>query len=195
MEERSPVPIVAIAGIALVVLIGLGLVASRGSEPDPLVGQPWHLAAITGETPAFQGVIPPAEQYRYAIEFADDGTFSARADCNVLLGTFTVEGSDGITMTPGPSTLVACPDGSYGSLFAHALSAVTTWSLEEYELTLTTADGGTGTFVIGPSIVPPTTAPTLVADAKPDADPDTVSDPDPVADAIADAVPDPVADT
>ena len=60
--QRSSTPIIAIAAIAMVVLIGLGLIASRGSDSNALAGQPWHLAAITGETPAFQGVIPPAEQ-------------------------------------------------------------------------------------------------------------------------------------
>ena len=42
---------------------------------------------------------------------------------------------------------MACPDGSYGSLFAHALGTVTTWAIDGAELTLTTSDGGTGTFV------------------------------------------------
>jgi heat shock protein HslJ len=123
--------------------------------------------------PGIPGRDPAGRTVRYAIEFADDGTFSARADCNILLGTFTVEGSDGITLTPGPSTLVACRDGSYGSLFAHALSAVTTWSLEEYELTLTTADGGGHSSSDRRSSAD--TAPTL-CDAEPAADPDAVSD-------------------
>ena len=94
--------------------------------------------------------------------------------------------NDGITITPGPSTLVACPDGSYGSLFAHALGTVTTWAIADDQLTMTTADGGTGTFVeaSGTAAVPsPTKSTTPSASASPSASPVTKSDADPEPDA------------
>ena len=111
------------------VIAGLLLFAfvTRRSDSGSLTGRTWQLASITGKTPAFQGVIPPAEQSLYTIAFATDGTFAARADCNAMAGTYTTDRRDGMTITPGPSTLVACPDGSYGGLFAHALGTVSTW--------------------------------------------------------------------
>ena len=73
-------------------LLLMFLLLNRGSG-EGLVGPTWQLAAITGETPDFQGVVPPEDQARYTITFGDDGTFAARADCNALAGTFetTVE--------------------------------------------------------------------------------------------------------
>ena len=65
--------------------------------------------------------MPTAEQPLYTVDFAADGTFSSQADCNTLAGTYALSGRDGITITPGPSTHVACPDGST------ALSSPTPW--------------------------------------------------------------------
>ena len=61
--------------------------------------------------PAFQGVVPAADQANYTIEFKSDGTFNAKADCNQLAGTYTTTGSGGLTIVPGPMTLAAVPRG------------------------------------------------------------------------------------
>jgi heat shock protein HslJ len=159
MQQRPQALTIAL----IVVAVGVGglllfAFLNRGPDTGTLTGRTWQLAAITGETPAFQGVVPTEDQPRYTIAFADDGTFAARADCNTMAGTYELRGDDGMTITPGPSTLVACPDGSYGSLFAHALGQVTIWVIQNDELTLTTADGGTGTFVEGSGEIPVETA-------------------------------------
>ena len=163
MQKRPRAEIIAL-GLIGVILVGLLLVAflNRGSDSGSLTGRTWQLASITGQTPAYQGVVPAAEQPLYTIAFATDGTFVARADCNAIAGTYELDRGDGMTVVPGPSTLVACPDGSYGSLFAHALGTVTTWAISEADLTLTTSDGGTGTFVDSATapVVPTATAST-----------------------------------
>ena len=129
-EERSQTTTIVLVVIGVLVA-GLLLFAfvNRGSESGSLTGRTWQLAAITGKTPAFQGVIPAAEQPLYTIAFSTDDTFVARADCNAISGTYELRRTDGMTITAGPSTLVACPEGSYGSLFAHSLSTVTTWAI------------------------------------------------------------------
>src|SRR5262245_24869976 len=127
-----------VLAIAIAVLLLVAFLTRPSKGASDLVGPNWRLAAITGQTPAFQGVVPVEQQARYTIAFADDGTFAARADCNALAGTYELGRGDSITIAPGPSTLVACPDGSYGSLFAHALGTVTTWAVAAGELTLTT---------------------------------------------------------
>jgi heat shock protein HslJ len=164
MEEERPQTMTIALVVVGVIVAGLLLFAflNRGSDNGSLTGRTWQLAAITGKTPAFQGVIPAAEQPLYTIAFSTDGTFVARADCNALSGTYALRRVDGITITAGPSTLVACPDGSYGSLFAHSLSTVTTWEVTGGELTLTTTDDGTGTFVdaaTAPAVPTPTPTP------------------------------------
>ena len=177
MQQRPQTIYVALGAVAIgIVALLLFAFLSRGADrgEGDLIGPTWQLAAITGETPAFQGVVPDEERSRYTITFADDGTFAARADCNALAGTFDLGRGDAITITPGPSTLVACPDGSYGSLFAHALGTVTTWAIAAGELTLTTEDGGTGTFVassggtpIGSASLPPSASPSPTASPTP----------------------------
>ena len=159
-----------IALIVVALIVGgllLFTFLTRGQERGSLAGGTWQLASITGQTPAFQGVVPAEDQARYTIAFADDGTLAVRADCNAIAGTYDLRRADGITITLGPSTLVACPDGSYGSLFAHSLATVTTWAIEDDELTLTTTDGGTGTFVDASSatVVPSATASTSPSEA------------------------------
>ena len=144
-------------------------IAACGSDTDALTGKDWWLSAITGKTPAFQGVIPAAEQSLYTIHFGTDGKFVGKADCNAIAGTYTTNGKDRITITPGVSTLVACPEGSYGSLFVHGLEQVTTWAVADKQLTLTTNDGGTATFDIGSGAG--ASAPVATATAKATASP------------------------
>jgi heat shock protein HslJ len=180
-ESRNLVLIAAIIGGGLLLIFFL---LNRGSGGGGLVGPTWQLAAITGQAPAFQGVIPAEDQGRYTITFGDDGTFAARADCNPMAGTYEQKGQDGLTIVPGPSTLVACQDGSYGSLFAHALSKVTTWAIEGGQLTLTTSDGGTGTFVAGPAggaapTATPTESPTPTPTPSPTPTPTPTPSPTP----------------
>ena len=175
-----------------VIVAGLLLFSflDRGPDTGSLTGRTWQLASITGQTPAFQGVIPAAEQPLYTIAFETDGTFAARADCNAVAGTYSLDRGDGMTITPGPSTLVACPDGSYGSLFAHALATVTTWVIAGADLTLTTSDGGTGTFVdaanapvvpTATASTPPSSSPSASPSAEPSAEPTPSPTPSPTA--------------
>ena len=53
-----------------------------------------------------------ADQPNYTIAFEPTGTFSAKADCNQLSGSYTTTGSNGLTIVPGPMTLAACPPES-----------------------------------------------------------------------------------
>ena len=128
--------------------------------PADLVGKVWKLTAITELTPAFQGVVPAAEQANYTIEFQADGTFAAKADCNQLAGTYEVGRGDGqpgplepgggsISIVPGPSTLAACPPGSMGDLYVVGLGNASGYRLEGGQLTLTLKYGDGGTLVFG----------------------------------------------
>ena len=102
MQKRPQWVIIALIVIG-VIIAGLLLFRflNRGSDSGSLTGRTWQLASITGQTPAYQGVIPPAEQPLHTIAFATDGTFAARADCNSMAGTYTLDRSDGMTITPG----------------------------------------------------------------------------------------------
>ena len=116
--------------------------------PGPaLVGPTWQLTAITEKTPAFQGVVPAADQPKYTVTFDASGSFQATADCNQVAGTYTSTGSGGLKITPGPSTLVMCPEGSLADLYMLGLSNAASYAIAtDGTLTITLADGGTLTF-------------------------------------------------
>jgi heat shock protein HslJ len=135
---------------ALLVMLALAAVAlgACSSGSSGLTGKTWQLSTITEKSPAFQGVVPTADQPRYTIEFKTDGTFAALADCNRVAGTYTTSGSN-MTIKLGPSTLVACPDGSFGELYAVALGKAASYAIANDQLTITLSDGGTLTFVAG----------------------------------------------
>ena len=130
--------------------IGIALVATTVgacSNARNLTGQPWQLVAITEKVPAFQGVIPAADQSKYAITFNTDGTFNATADCNQVSGSYKTSGSNGLTITPGASTMAFCGEASFGTQFVEGLSKAASYTVSGNDLTLTLADGGTMTFV------------------------------------------------
>jgi heat shock protein HslJ len=133
--------------------------ASAEPEPSPvdvpagspgeqaLTGWDWSLVAITEEVPAFQGVVPEDQQENYQIAFTEDGTFSAKADCNQVSGEYETEdaaaSSGPLTITPGPSTLAFCPEGSLGDLFVIGLSNAVSYEITADGLTITLGNGGT----------------------------------------------------
>ncbi len=159
--------------LAVAVTVVVGACSSSGGSGGGLTGKTWQLTAITEKTPAFQGVVPAADQSKYTIVFNSDSTFNATADCNVVGGSYATSGSSSITITPGPSTLVFCGEGSLGDLYTHALSTATSYAIANDTLTLTLKDGGTLTFAAGTapaaSAAAPsaTTAPSTAPGASP----------------------------
>jgi heat shock protein HslJ len=99
------------------------------SPPADLVGKTWKLTAVTETVPAFQGVVPGADQAKYTITFQADGTFSAQADCNMVSGTYAM-----------------CPPGSLGDLFVAGLGQAKSFAVAGNQLTLTLEGEGTLTF-------------------------------------------------
>ncbi len=108
-----------------------------------LTGKTWVLSAVTLKDPAFQGVIPADQQGKYNITFQTDGTFSAKADCNTVNGGYTTTSSGGMTLSPGPTTTVACADGSYSDLYIIGLTSTASFAIANQQLTLTLTDQGT----------------------------------------------------
>jgi heat shock protein HslJ len=133
--------------IALALGLATTLVACGGSGSSGLTGKTWNLTAITEKVPAFQGVIPAADQSKYTIAFNSDGTFNAKADCNQVNGSYKTSGSDGLTITPGASTMAFCGEASFGTQFVEGLSKAASYAISGSNLTITLSDGGTMTFV------------------------------------------------
>ena len=120
--------------------------SSDSSANGDLTGKTWMLTAITEKAPAFQGVVPAADQANYTIEFKSDGTFTAKADCNQMSGTYTTTSTGGLTIVLGPSTLVACPDGSLAPQYVTGLGNAASYAVANGQLTITLKDEGTLVF-------------------------------------------------
>ena len=95
-------------GRAALAVLALSLVGACDGGTAGLVGPTWEWTRLTEAAPLAHLEVP--DPGRYTLTFADDGSFQAVADCNTVAGTYETDG-DGITLEPGPSTLVACPDG------------------------------------------------------------------------------------
>lgn len=131
---------------ALLLAVAAVVVACSSSSGSSLTGKTWQLTAITELTPAFQGVVPAADQSKYTIEFKSDGSFQAKADCNQVSGQYVTTSTGGMTITLGPSTLVACPEGSMGDQYIAGLGNTASYAIANSALTLTLKDGGTLVF-------------------------------------------------
>jgi len=116
--RRIVLPVFLVAFVAITAACGNS--ASSGSTSG-LTGKLWKLSAITQVAPAFQGVVPAADQAKYTIEFNADGTFAAKADCNQLSGTYTTTPTGGLTIVLGPSTMAACPPESLAPQYVTGL--------------------------------------------------------------------------
>jgi heat shock protein HslJ len=85
--------------------------------------------------------IVAADPSRYTIEFRADGNLQIRADCNRVLGSYTVTGSS-ISIQLGPSTLVGCPPDSQADAFLAGLIQAATFAVSGGNLELGLALGG-----------------------------------------------------
>jgi len=92
-NRRALIAVIAVAAVAVVAVIAV-LLASRGSGATDLTDRQWQLTSVTQQQPAFQGVVPAAEQLRYTITFNTDATYNANADCNQVAGTYEASGSN-----------------------------------------------------------------------------------------------------
>lgn len=88
----------------------------------------------------------PSDPNQYLLTFNAEGTVSIKADCNQVGGTYTTEGNQ-LTITVGPSTLVACPEGSLGDEYVRQLGLVSSYFLKDGNLILEFRfDSGSMTF-------------------------------------------------
>jgi heat shock protein HslJ len=131
-------------GILTLAIGGLLLAACSSSSGSALTGKTWQWTASTTTVPASQSVVPDPENY--TITFNEDGTWSGKADCNQVSGGYSTTGSN-LTMTLGPTTLMACPEGSLDGLFLEGLGKAASYSISGSDLTITDSDEGTMQFV------------------------------------------------
>ena len=131
--------------VALAIAATVALAACSGSSSS-LTGKTWQLTALTHRVANGLGVVPEADQANYTIEFKSDGNYQAKADCNQTSGTYTTTSDGGLTIEPGPTTLVACPEGSLSDEYIQGLTNASGYAIVDGQLTIKLKDGWTLVF-------------------------------------------------
>ena len=114
------------------------LAACSSGPPKELFDTTWEWQQLIETAPAAQSLVADSENY--TIVFTQGGSYSAKADCNILSGAYEIDGNN-LTLLPGPTTLAECgPDSSY-DLYVSLLGQVDGFELENDRLILTFGDG------------------------------------------------------
>ncbi len=121
--------------IALAIAATVALAACSGSSSS-LTGKTWQLTALGHRVASGFGGVPEADQANYTIVFTSDGNYQVKADCNQTSGTYTTTSDGGLTIEPGPTTLVACPGGSVSDDYVQSLADASSYSIKDGELTI-----------------------------------------------------------
>jgi len=134
------------SAIILLGLIFLVLLSACGylQTGADIVDIPWQWTSLSENEPASQSIVPNPENY--TIIFDRDGSMNIQADCNIVSGSFSVDGTS-LTLVLGPSTLAFCGEESLDLMFNELLSSVESYTIENDQLVLNLEnDSGKMTF-------------------------------------------------
>ena len=119
-----------------------------GTIIPTLTGTTWEWVDTTTPVETIVAVDPT----RYTITFNDDGTANIMADCNSVTATYTADQTGALTIMPGASTMMACPEDTQDQLFLGALASATNFFAIDTGNDLyidQAADAGTMRFRVG----------------------------------------------
>jgi len=112
---------VSIICLSIVILAACGSGSdSESASGSSITGVVWQWETVTNQDTNGTTTVPNPENY--TIEFKEDGTFSGKADCNNIAGTYSQE--NGFAITLGPSTLAFCGEASLDTVYLDLLSNV-----------------------------------------------------------------------
>lgn len=93
---------------------------SDSASGDSITGVVWQWETVTNKDTNEITTVPNPENY--TIEFREDGTFTGKADCNQIAGTYSTD--SGFSITLGPSTLAFCGEASLDTVYLDLLNNV-----------------------------------------------------------------------
>ncbi len=119
---------------SLLILFALVLAGCSSSTSSELPGTDWQVGTMGG-APVIPGSAP-------TISFGADGSVSGWDGCNRYGGTYKMDGSS-LSITLGPSTLMACPEDvmNQASTFTKGLGETASFRMDKANLTLRDAAG------------------------------------------------------
>ena len=110
--------------------------AATGLTQAEIINIEWRWADLVEVEPASQAAVPMPENY--TITFFADFTLSIKADCNIVNGSYTLEG-DLLTIQTGPSTMAFCGENSLDQQYLALLAQVSQAAGENGRLILITS--------------------------------------------------------
>jgi heat shock protein HslJ len=117
--------------LATIILVAACSNQKAGTE---IKDEKWQWAAFFENEPASQSVVP--DPVNYTLMLNSDGTLNIQADCNMVSGSYTLEGNS-LALALGPSTMAFCGEQSLDMLFIESLSNVESYAIENNQLVLT----------------------------------------------------------
>ena len=136
-------------GTCILMLVACGRDGATGptsGEPATITGVTWRLVAIQW---ADGRATRPADPDGYVFELGVDGRVSGKADCNRLMGTYTID-TQTLRFGPLATTRMACPPGSVDADWLRALAATDSWLVRDGHLQITMT-GNAGTIQLAPA--------------------------------------------
>jgi heat shock protein HslJ/major membrane immunogen (membrane-anchored lipoprotein) len=102
------------------------------TTPD-IVDVEWRWTELVETMPAAQSIVPDPEHY--TLVFKSDGSLHIKADCNVVGGSYDLQG-DALTIKLGPATMAFCGEQSLDQQYLALLSNVGGYALQNGRLVL-----------------------------------------------------------
>ena len=99
----------------------------------------WQWAELVETAPASQSVVPDPEHYTLVLR--PDGNLAIKADCNVVGGSYALEG-DALTIELGPTTMAFCGEQSLDQQYLELLGNIDGYAVEGDRLVLDLKAGG-----------------------------------------------------
>jgi heat shock protein HslJ len=120
--------------LGLLLLLSLAATACGGKTPgEPVTDITWQWTSLRETEPASLSITPDPENYTLIL--LSDGTLSIKADCNIVSGSYTIDGS-AISIKLGPSTMAFCGEDSLDVQYLQLLGEVESYRLEDSQLVL-----------------------------------------------------------
>ena len=125
--------------ISLLFIISIAIFACETETPiEPITAIIWQWAELVETEPASQSLVPDSENYTMLL--SPDGSLSIMADCNMVNGSYTLDGSS-LTIELGPSTMAFCGEESLDQLYLSFLANVERYSFEDGQIVLELKEG------------------------------------------------------
>lgn len=130
MFKSNKIPYI-VGSLVAVIIFAAGC-SNQKTEAD-IKDVKWQWAALFENEPAAQSVVPDPENYTLTLKA--DGTLNIQADCNMVSGSYALEGNS-LTLGLGPSTMAFCGEQSLDVVFIEALNNVESYTIENNQMVL-----------------------------------------------------------